>query len=138
MKTVLLAEDRPELREPLAAALRRRGYRVIAAADGREAEEHLGETAPDLTIAEMLLPGRSGLHLTRLVKERTDGKAAVVMLADNVADAHRDYALVLGVDRFLVRPFTPVELLEAVTSLCPPPRPSGSHRTPATARVAGS
>ena len=138
MKTVLLAEDRPELREPLAAALRRRGYRVIATADGREAENRLGEAAPDLTIVEMLLPGRSGLHLTRLVKERTDGKAAVVMLADNVADAHRDYALVLGVDRFLVRPFTPVELLEALASLCPPPRPSGSQRQAAAARVTGS
>ena len=138
MTTVLLVADRTELREPLGAALRRRGYRVRMAADGREAEERLGEDLPDLTIVEMLLPGRSGFHLTQLVKERTDGKAAVIMLAENVADAHRDYALVLGVDRFLVRPFLPAVLADAAASLCPPSRPSGSLRPASAARVAGT
>ncbi len=120
--TVLLVHNDAEVRETLATMLRRRGYKINSATDGLEAEARLGAGVPDLMIVEMLLPGRSGFHLTRLVKEATDGKAAVIMLGETVAEAHRDYALALGVDRLLVRPFTTGELLDAVVSHGPPPR----------------
>lgn len=125
-RTVLLAEADPELLDSLGFALRRRGYHVLATADGGRATGLLARQAPDVVVVGMLLPGRSGFAVARQAKERPPG-TPVVMTAPT-ATAHADYALALGVDRFVARPFTPDEVAAAVEAVCPPPpaRPPGS------------
>jgi CheY-like chemotaxis protein len=126
--TVLVAEDQPDLREALARSLRRRGFTVTTAADGNEAADKLEIEVPRLSLVEMLLPGQSGFRIAQKIKERTDGRGAVVMLA-YTAGAHRDYALELGIDRFALKPFSPADLVESIIPICPPPDLAGTRGT---------
>jgi DNA-binding response OmpR family regulator len=119
-RTVLLAEDEALLRETLAALLAQHGYEVVAVGSGTEAVAAAADRMPDLAILDMMLPGESGFHVTRVVKDLSAGRVPVIMMSGNTSAAHRDYALASGVDSFLAKPFDPARLLELIDSLCPP------------------
>ncbi len=134
-RTVLLVEADPALLDSLGFALRRRGYHVLTALDGNRAAELLARNLPDVAVLGMMLPGQSGFQITRLVKEQAGGQVPVVMLAESAAAAHRDYALAVGVDRFLAKRLAAAELVAAIEAVCPlsndPRRPgSGSISWP--------
>jgi len=131
--TVLLAAEEPDLLDAHGFALNHRGYHVIPALTGDLAAELLTRQLPDLAVLDMLLPGQSGFQLTRLVKERSEGRVPVVMMSDHPAPAHRDYAFAAGVDHFLEKWLAPARLLEVVERLCPlpvQPRREGSGVLP--------
>ena len=135
--TVLLATDEQELLDALGFALNHRGYHVITALSGDGAVALMELELPDIAVIDMLLSGQSGFQLTRHLKERSDGRVPVVMISDQIATAHRDYAFAAGVDRFLEKWLAPARLLEIVESLCPfavePQRPgSGTLPRPTT------
>lgn len=119
-QTILLADDEPELREAMAIALRRKGYRVVDTDDGADALRIIADQPPDLAVVDMLLPGASGFRVAQAVKDATDGLAPVVMVSANSSDIHQDYAFATGVDRFLPKPFALGKLVEVVAGLCPP------------------
>jgi len=119
--TVLLAANDPELLNALGFTLNHRGYHVVTAHSGDGAVALVDIQLPHLAIVDMLLPGQSGFQLTRLLKERSDGRIPVVMISEQTAPAHRDYAFAAGVDRFLEKWLAPTRLLELVESLCPLP-----------------
>ena len=132
-RTVLVVEGEADLREAMANVLDRRGYKVLTAGDAAAAEDLLARGLPHLLVTAMLLPGRSGFQVARLVVERSDGRVPVVMVSANTSPAHRDYALASGVDVFLARPVSPAELAAAAEELCPLPAPRPTPR-PAVAR----
>lgn len=134
-RTVLVVEDDADIRDDVAFALRRRGYKVVVAADGDAADALLGHGPPDLLVTDMMLPGRSGFQLARRVKELSDGRVPVVMVSGNGSPAHQDYALVAGIDAFLPKPFTLEALVCLVAELCPLPRPGSGSRPAAHATV---
>ena len=120
-RTVLIVEDDSDLRDALAAVLRRRGYTVLTTGDADAADGLLALTVPDLVITDMMLPGASGFHVIRTVKDRPGGdRVPVVMMSANASPAHRDYALAIGADRFVGKPFALGTLVQTVTDLCPP------------------
>jgi two-component system, OmpR family, phosphate regulon response regulator PhoB len=122
--SVLLAEPDPAVYQVVSSLLRRRGYVVDHARSGGEAEARLRETLPDLLVAEFLLPAGSGVRLAELAKARSDARLPVVMLSALAAPIHRDYALAVGADVYLPKPFRVSALLAAAWRLCPvPPRP---------------
>jgi DNA-binding response OmpR family regulator len=134
--TVLLVTNEPELLDALGFSLNHQGYHVVPALTGDRAVELLLRQLPDLAVLDMLLPGQSGFQLTRLLKERSDGRVPVVMISDQTAPAHRDYAFAAGVDWFLEKWLAPSRLLQAVEMLCPLPvetRRPGSGSLPRTA-----
>jgi DNA-binding response OmpR family regulator len=122
--TVLLAANDSELVNALAFILNHRGYHVVTALSGDGAVALADLQFPHLAVVDMLLPGQSGFQLTRLLQERSDGRISVVMISDQTAPAHRDYAFAAGVDRFLEKWLAPARLLEMVEALCPLPAPS--------------
>ena len=128
-RTVLIVEDDLLFREALEFILERGGYRVLAASDGEAAKLLIDGQFPDVAILDMMLPGQSGFQITQSLKEQSEGRIVVLMISGNSSAAHRDYAIVTGVDRFLPKPFSPAKVLEVVEELCPP-RP--------TARINGS
>jgi DNA-binding response OmpR family regulator len=132
-RTVLVVEGEPDLREAMAHSLRRRGYEVQTAGDAAAAEDLLARGLPHLLVTDMMLPGPSGFQVARLVAERSDGRVPVVMVSASTSPVHRDYAFASGVDTFLARPVSPVELAAAVEELCPLPAPRPAPR-PAVAR----
>lgn len=131
--TILLAANDPELLNALGFTLNHRGYHVVTALTGDGAVALADIQLPNLAVLDMLLPGQSGFQLTRWLKERSDGRIPVVMISDQTAPAHRDYAFAAGVDRFLHKWLAPTRLLELVESLCPlpaEPRRPGSGTLP--------
>jgi two-component system, OmpR family, response regulator len=117
--TVLVATNDGDLLNALGFTLNQHGYHVVTAQSGDGAVALIDLQLPDIAVLDMLLPGQSGFQLTRLLKERTDGQVPVVMISDQTAPAHRDYAFAAGVDRFLEKWLAPTRLVELVESICP-------------------
>lgn len=131
--TVLLAANDTELLNDLGFTLNHNGYHVVTAQSGDGAIALAGLQLPQIAVVDMLLPGSSGFQLTRFLKERSDGRIPVVMISDQIAQAHRDYAFAAGVDRFLEKWLAPTRLLDLVQELSPraePQRRPGSGTLP--------
>lgn len=126
---ILVVEDDPIVREVLATILIGRGYQVVAAADGESAEALYSAHRPDVAVIDMLLPGPSGFRVLQRLQTLAGGALRVLMMSGNSALAHQDYALALGVDRFLAKPFSSAQFLEAVGRLraARPARMGGSE-----------
>jgi DNA-binding response OmpR family regulator len=133
--TVLLATNDAELLNALSFTLNHHGYRVVAAQSGDGAIALVDLQLPHLAVVDMLLPVQSGFQLARLLKERSNWRIPVVMISDQTAPAHRDYALAAGVDRFLEKWLAPTRLLEVVEALRPRQSGSGSLPRPTTTPV---
>jgi DNA-binding response OmpR family regulator len=135
-RNILVVEDDTDFREALELVLKRGGYRVLSAADGENAMTLIAGQFPDIAILDMMLPGQSGFQITQLLKDKSEGRIVVLMISGNSSAAHRDYAMVTGVDRFLPKPFSPAKVLEIVEELCPPTPTARINGAGVTARPA--
>ncbi len=132
VRTVLLVDDDPDLRDTVELLLLRRGYHVVATGNGVRAVELADAHRVDVALVDLLIPGQSGFRVMSELKARHGDAIRVVVTSGTGSAAHRDYAFAAGADYFLPKPFDPAELVAAVAALCPPPddRPaSGSYRT---------
>ena len=77
-RTILVVEDEPTLRETIVDALEADGFRVVAAADGREALTQFRGERPDLVLLDLMLPELSGIEVTRII--RAESGVPIVML----------------------------------------------------------
>lgn len=128
-RTVLVVEDDPDLRDAVELILARRGYNVIATGDGLRAVELAGQSGADVALVDLLLPGQSGFQVTTDLKAHLGDSVRVIVMSGAASAAHQDYALASGAERFLPKPFTSAQLLEAVAEFCPPPaEPPGGPR----------
>jgi DNA-binding response OmpR family regulator len=112
---VLVVDDEPRVREVVAAYLERDGYRVLAAADAAAARGHLTGQTPDLVILDVMFPGASGLEL--LGEIRRSSQVPVIVLTARTEEADRVLGLELGADDYVVKPFSPRELVARVRSV---------------------
>jgi two-component system, cell cycle sensor histidine kinase and response regulator CckA len=113
-ETILLVEDEPPVRNVIARALQRHGYKVIEAASGTEAAELLRATDQriDLLLSDLVLPGLTGLELVELGKKLRPGLSALICSGYS-EDAITGRGLSPDV-RVLSKPFEPVQLVAAV------------------------
>jgi CheY-like chemotaxis protein len=115
---ILLCEDQAALRELMRAALAEGGYEIVEAADGDESLRLARELRPDVVVLDMVLPGQSGLDV--LAQLRSDPSLAetrvVLCTAHNVSLAG-DNGRGLGADRYLPKPFSPLQLAAVVEDL---------------------
>jgi DNA-binding response OmpR family regulator len=113
---ILLVDDDPPVSEVVGAYLTRSGLAVEYAADGVTALAVAGRTRPDLVVLDLMLPGLSGLEVcTRLRQTRPD--LPVVMLTALGEENDRILGLETGADDYLVKPFSPRELVLRVRSV---------------------
>lgn len=116
--TVLICDDEEVLRDLVRATLDDGAYRVIEAEDGDQSLELAREVRPDLIVLDMMMPGRSGLDVLREVRSDPELAATpVVMLTARARVSDRDAALAAGADRYLAKPFSPLELISVVEEL---------------------
>jgi DNA-binding response OmpR family regulator len=123
---ILIVEDSKRLRQTLATAMRRSGYRVDECGDGEEALWKASETPYDALILDIMLPGLDGLEV--MARLRGQGKEVPIILLtarDSVEDRVR--GLRHGADDYLCKPFALEELLARVEVLCR--RPYGKRDT---------
>jgi DNA-binding response OmpR family regulator len=114
-KMVLIADDDPATRRLVCATLASDQYSVLEAADGREAWRLIREHHPAVAILDWQMPVYSGLELTDVIKgDPRVRNITVIMLTGRSAQADREAGARARADLYLIKPFSPQELLEAV------------------------
>ena len=115
MNTVLVADDQPSLRLLVSATLASEEVEVVEAADGDEAWRLLQERHPRVALLDVQMPGRTGLELSRAI--RADAGLAdmhIILLTSKALSSDVEAGLAAGANRYLTKPFSPLELLEEV------------------------
>ena len=113
--TILVVEDEPSIAEVVGLYLQRAGYQVRTAADGKIAMTALENELPDLVILDLMLPEIDGLSLTRWLRERSD--VPIIMLTARREEIDRIAGLEMGADDYVVKPFSPQELVSRVRAV---------------------
>ena len=112
---ILLVEDEKAIRDAVAAYLERENYRVTPAGDGQEALDEFEKGTFDLVILDLMLPRVSGERVCRVIREDSD--VPIIMLTAKGEVEDRIIGLELGADDYLVKPFSPRELVARVRAL---------------------
>jgi CheY-like chemotaxis protein len=115
---VLVCDNEEALRALVTATLEGTGCELVEARDGEEALKQARASRPDLILLDIMMPVRTGLDV--LAELRADAELAqtpVVMLTARAQLKDRDAALAAGADRFLAKPFSPLELARLVDEL---------------------
>ena len=107
---ILLVDDDPTVRSVVAGYLRQAGHRVDAVGDGRAAADRLDDGAYDLAILDVMLPGMDGLSLLRRLRAAHDD-TPVILLTARGEEVDRVSGIELGADDYVVKPFSPRELV---------------------------
>ena len=115
MKTVLVVEDEMRIAGLIRDYLQHAGFDVIVTADGEAAVASARRSKPDLVVLDLGLPGRDGLDVTRELR-RTSG-VPIVMVTARGEESDRIVGLELGADDYVVKPFSPKELVARVRAV---------------------
>jgi len=109
---IMVVDDSLTVRKITSRLLERAGYQVVTAKDGVDALEQLMEIEPDVMLLDIEMPRMDGFELTKRLRQ--DGKTRalpIIMITSRTADKHRNYALELGVNEYLGKPYQEDELL---------------------------
>ena len=115
--SVLVVDDEPTIAEVVARYLERAGYRTRVAADGVAAIEAAARQRPDLVVLDLMLPRMDGLEVMRRLREQDRERIAVILLTAKGEEADRVIGLRLGADDYVVKPFSPAELVARVDAV---------------------
>lgn len=114
-KRILLVEDEKTIRDAVAAYLEREGYAVRGVGDGQSALEEFEKHSFDLIVLDLMLPKLSGERVCRTVRETSN--VPIIMLTAKGEVEDRIIGLELGADDYLIKPFSPRELVARVRAL---------------------
>lgn len=111
--SLVIVEDDPDISALLEYVLSREGIDVRAAADGKSAIELIESRATDVVILDLMLPDMSGLDVLRAIRQRVNGvrRPWVIILSAVADEENRIKGLELGADDYLIKPFSPRELV---------------------------
>ena len=112
--SVLVVDDEPIIAEVVARYLDRAGYETRVACDGPQALQLVAEHRPDLVVLDVMLPGLGGLEVMSRLRDAARERTAVVLLTARGREADRISGLRLGADDYVVKPFSPAELVARV------------------------
>ncbi|MEY5027881.1 MAG: Phosphate regulon transcriptional regulatory protein PhoB [Pseudomonadota bacterium] len=115
---VLIVEDEPAIAELIAVNLRHNGFQPIWAMDAVTAQKELDEILPDVILLDWMLPGESGLALAKKWRSSSRSQAIpILMLTARGDEADRVAGLETGADDYIVKPFSPRELLARIRAV---------------------
>ena len=125
-KKILVVDDELEIVKLVRAYLERAGFAVVTAREGREALAVFRHARPQLVILDLNLPGMDGLDVCRTL--RRDSEVPIIMLTARIEEPDRLIGLELGADDYIVKPFSPREVVARVRTILrraegTPPRP---------------
>jgi DNA-binding response OmpR family regulator len=115
---VLIVEDEPDIRDLVVHHLKREGYQVSAASSGEEALRQVQAAPPDLVLLDLMMPAMDGLEVCRrLRQDPATAMLPIVMLTAKGDEVDRVLGLEIGADDYVVKPFSPKELLARVRAV---------------------
>ncbi|MFH1524377.1 MAG: response regulator transcription factor [Chloroflexota bacterium] len=115
MTLITIVEDEPSISEVVSLYLKRAGYEVQHFANGSLAQEAFSRQIPDLVILDVMLPGMDGFALTRSLRDRSE--VPIILLTSRREESDRIAGLELGADDYVVKPFSPQELVSRVRAV---------------------
>jgi two-component system phosphate regulon response regulator PhoB len=125
---ILVVEDEPPLIEVLRYNLESEGFRVSVATDGEDGLLMVSEEAPDLIILDWMLPKLSGIEVCRRLRSPTmNNRIPIIMLTARGEEGDRVRGLESGADDYIVKPFSPAELIARVRAVLRRAEPSLSE-----------
>jgi len=121
-KTILIVDDSSSLRTVVKIALVRSGYEVLEACDGKQALEQLDKAAKvHLIVSDVNMPHMDGITFVKQVKQHPRHRfTPVIMLTTEGQDAKKEEGRAAGARAWIVKPFNPPQLLDAVSKLILP------------------
>jgi DNA-binding response OmpR family regulator len=114
-KRILVVDDELQIVKVLRAYLEKSGFQVVTAADGNAALAVFRQSRPDFVILDLNLPGMDGLDVCRAI--RRDSNVPILMLTARVEETDRLVGLELGADDYVVKPFSPREVVARVRTI---------------------
>jgi DNA-binding response OmpR family regulator len=114
-KNILVVEDEASIAEVVSLYLRRAGYEVQIASDGKQAMVIFERLMPDFVVLDLMLPEVDGLSLTRWLRDRSN--VPIIMLTARREEIDRIAGLEMGADDYVVKPFSPQELVSRVRAV---------------------
>ena len=119
-KTILVVDDSASLRQVVKMALTSAGYAVVEASDGKAALALLDGNAISMAICDVNMPVLNGIEFVKAVKLLPSHKfMPIMMLTTESQDAAREQGKAAGARAWMVKPFTPSQLVKAIDKLCP-------------------
>jgi chemosensory pili system protein ChpA (sensor histidine kinase/response regulator) len=113
--TIMVVDDSLTVRKITSRLLEREGFQVVTAKDGVDALEQLVDMKPDVMLLDIEMPRMDGFDLARNV--RADARLRdipIIMITSRMADKHRNYAMEIGVNHYLGKPYQEEQLLELI------------------------
>ncbi|MFQ3361414.1 MAG: two-component system phosphate regulon response regulator PhoB [Alphaproteobacteria bacterium] len=118
MYLAVLADDEPNQLELISYHLQKEGFTTLTALNGEDAFELIQENKPDIIIIDWMMPGLSGISLTRKIRSNKDIKnIPIIILSARGEDIDTSHGLNAGADDYMAKPFSPLELMARVRSL---------------------
>ena len=114
---IFVVDDEASVIEVIGLYLRREGFRVTSARNGTEALNKLQSSIPALVILDVMLPEVDGLEILRRLRTRKEQEIPVILLTARGQEVDRIYGLELGADDYVVKPFSPAELVARVKAV---------------------
>jgi two-component system alkaline phosphatase synthesis response regulator PhoP len=119
-KKILIADDNENIREALTYLLEDEGYKLWMAKDGAEALKEVRNVRPDILFLDIMMPEMNGYDVCRIIKNDPElSKTYVIMLTAKGQVAEQERGKEVGADEYIVKPFSPMEILSKIKKLLP-------------------
>src|SRR5512135_130198 len=115
MSLIAVVEDEPSISEVVSLYLKRAGFQTVVYSDGSTAQEGLKRQLPDLVVLDIMLPKVDGFTLIHELRDRSD--VPIILLTSRREESDRIAGLELGADDYVVKPFSPQELVSRVRAV---------------------
>lgn len=132
---VLVVDDDEKIVKVLTAYLEKEGYTVLSAKDGWEAVDKARQLGPDIVLLDVMLPSLDGWEVCREIRRTSD--VPIIMLTARDAETDRIIGLELGADDYVVKPFSPKEVIARIRAIFRRVQPSGRRDSGEYALKAG-
>jgi two-component system chemotaxis response regulator CheY len=120
-KTILIVDDSPSLRQTVSITLKKEGYQVLESGDGKEALGQLDGKKINLIISDVNMPNMDGITMVKEIKKLPNYKfTPIIMLTTESASNKMQEGKDAGVRAWMVKPFKPTDMLDAVSKLVAP------------------
>jgi DNA-binding response OmpR family regulator len=114
---VLVADDDADIRDLVEFKLTRAGYAVESVADGLSAWASFEHDPPQLVVLDVMMPGLSGMEVLRRIRLSATASVPVLLLSAKSRDSDVDNGFAVGADDYIIKPFSPRELLDRVDAM---------------------
>lgn len=120
LKRILIVDDEDDIAFVLAQMIKSKGYEVERVSDGQTALDNINESAPDLIVLDVMMPGLNGYEVCRSLKESSQLKdIPVIMLTAKAQKSDITWGEEAGADLYITKPFENQEVIAAIKKLLP-------------------